>query len=497
MNSGRRVTAALWIFLLITGFGLAGRARQKPFWFDEIVTLKISEQTPGPAMWAAVTAGFDFTPPGIHMATRLSEQAFGRGPVTSRLPSILCGLVVLLCAFRVASRQGGVDAGFWAVFALSFSGVTLYFFEGRAYAMVLAGIMASWFCWQGLNVDPRFRMVKLAGLAGGLKLALASHVWAVVAPPCFAAGVLARAVRTGKMDWGALAASLFPLGLTVAYKPLIEASRRILWGGPIYNNSLPDGYLTVLGHLPNLVGMAVVVSAAGFLLYRQGKEAPAPEPQTLYLEDYIVAGLMIAAPAGIWLVTWLAHGSFMTRYALVAGLGIAFLFAQAMAAATRWVPQTSRALLVVVGVGLTVFNIRCGVLGFQWEEARPAVLEALADAAGDQPVVMANGLRFLEADLYADARTAKRLVFVADPEKALARVGTDGVDGTYWNGQSYLHLRGLLMRYDTLRRRGGEFYLVSERNDPLDWIGEELRRDGALVSPVRDGQFRVWRVLLR
>src|SRR5690242_6264763 len=84
------------LFLLIS-FLLLNRAARTPFGMDEIVTLRIAQCKIGLEMWQAITAGFDWNPPAISVAVRLTEMAFGRGHISSRLPSIIAGLTVLLC----------------------------------------------------------------------------------------------------------------------------------------------------------------------------------------------------------------------------------------------------------------------------------------------------------------------------------------------------------------------------------------------------------------
>src|ERR1039457_6330517 len=109
-------TASLWLLFLFIGLTLFSSAARKPFWFRSIFTLRLAQCHQGPEMWHALTAGVEFNPPGIYVATRWSEMVFGRGPMSSRLPSILSGLIVLFCAFQVASRRFGTSAGYWALF---------------------------------------------------------------------------------------------------------------------------------------------------------------------------------------------------------------------------------------------------------------------------------------------------------------------------------------------------------------------------------------------
>src|SRR5216684_3481138 len=108
----------LSLVLLIVAVSLAGQAARKPFWFDEILTLRVADCGPTLEMWRAMTAGFEYNPPGPYLATQVSEKLFGRGPISSRLYALVSGVVVLLGVFVVASRSGGTAAGFLALFLL-------------------------------------------------------------------------------------------------------------------------------------------------------------------------------------------------------------------------------------------------------------------------------------------------------------------------------------------------------------------------------------------
>ncbi len=350
MDPSRALTAVLWLFLFITAVGLAGKAAQTPFSSAEVLTLALAELPPGPQLWHEVATGPGLSPPAAALATRTSETWLGRGPVSSRLASIVCAIAVMLGVFRVAARQGGPDAGFAAIFALSFSGLMPHFAEARPYALVFAGAMGTWFCWQGLIAQPRFRKVKLAGVTAGMKLAIVSHASGLVLPVCFALGIVARGIRLRKVDWAALAATLAPLSLAVAYKPLLEAARRMPQSAA---GSLGEAYLHALGYLPLLAGGAGVAAGIVWFTCRAEHEGP----RHFCPEDYVVAASLLGAPVLLWKVSNALGLPWSPGQALLAGLGLAFLFGQAMAGAARRKPLTSRALLAGVGMGLVATHI--------------------------------------------------------------------------------------------------------------------------------------------
>lgn len=132
--------------LLVTAFVafLAFRAAAKPFWFDEILTLSVARQAFGLPMWEALTAGFEYNPPAVHLLTWVAETLMGQGQVTSRLPFILASIPACWGLFRFGSLSGGYRRGALAVLLFMLSGATEYFYEARPYALVLASTASRW-----------------------------------------------------------------------------------------------------------------------------------------------------------------------------------------------------------------------------------------------------------------------------------------------------------------------------------------------------------------
>lgn len=472
----------LCIVLILAGIVLFQRAATKPFWFDEIITLRIAQCPLGPQMWNAITSGIDFTPPAIHVATRLSELTFGRGPIFSRLPSIVSGLFVLFFAFQVSARAGGTAAGFWSLFLLCFSQVFVYFTEARGYALVMAGTMLAWFSWQGLIANTGRRWLGLFGISAGLSLALVSHMWSLVIPPCFVASAMARRLRGKAIDVSAVAAMIAPGILVLTYEPIVASARRLRFGGGMYfGTTLAQAYRTSLEHLPLLLIACVVVFAIDLLLpHREGSQPYSRPANKFLLGDGVLAACLVCAPAGIYVAAKLMHTAFMSRYALVAVLGSAFLLSQLLAflgARSRVGPYT---LPLILGVGLFVYAIHSVLAGWRVRNPLGPELTWLAQSRSNtEPIVLSSGLEFLQADYYAPAALASRLAYVADRDLAKQFVGTDGMDSTFVLGGKYLMLRGRVVSYAELRRNYRNFWLVSDSTFVLNWLSDKLRADGA------------------
>ncbi|MGA8596798.1 MAG: glycosyltransferase family 39 protein, partial [Bryobacteraceae bacterium] len=523
------------LVLIVVGLNLASRAAEKPFWFDEILTLRVARQPIGRPMWRAMTAGFEFNPPAIYVATQISEKLFGRGSVTSRLPAILAGIAVFFCAYCIAARTGGAVTGFWAMLFLAASGLMSYFYEARGYALVLAGTMLSWLSWQHLP-KARHRPIALAGIVVGLLVALASHMWAFVIPGCFVAGEITRWIRTGSRDPRSLAAIMAPLIVAFTYPPLVAATRGIHFGGPVYNNSLLLGYMLTLYKLPVLWVVCTIVLAAATLFSRNslassvelrsakgatrgtlwtelprrqtekelagssgaaeqahrtfGARCAQLRPETApvlreffngaAVEDTVLALSLAMAPVAIWAMTGVVHTNFMTRYCLIAGLGFAFMLAQFLASFSGWAHRAVTGLLMAVGLAFTGQTIHGVLVRDAWHTKSPltGIFASLGKfAKGDQPIVYSNGIDFLQADYYAPPALAKRFAYVADRQLEIKFTNTDGVDSAFLLGPPYLKLRGKIISYADLRGFQGGFWLVgasSPPNDVLNWIDQKL-----------------------
>jgi hypothetical protein len=495
-NAEGRTTTTVWMVLaLLLAFlalDLCGRAARKPFWFDEILTIRIAAQPAGAPMWQAMTAGFEFTPPAAYLVTRLVRQYLGTSELTVRLPEIVCGIVVWFCTFVIVNRRFGAAAGFGAVFLILASGASAFFIEARAYALVLAGVMLAWMSWQSREWRPG--ALSVAGIASGLALALAAHMWAIVAPACFLLSAAVRGWMRGKLDWPAVAAVIGPCAVAACYPALVAGSRSVLFAGPVYEWGLGEAYGFVLGFMPHLV-IGCLVVFLGCTSLRRDADSAAPS-RSLPADEAALALSLIAAPAAIFAVTSAMHSAFMTRYALVAAPALAVLLAQGFAFFESRHRLACHYLLLAMGGLVAADTVGVAVKG--WHLAAPAAdLRTVSRAAmPGERIVYTAGLRFLEADYYAPPEIAGRLAFVADRDLARQLVGTDGVDAAYVLGKRYFGLRGQVLSLDELASGTSSFLLVGAGDDPLDWLTGKLQSLGAELRAVNGAPPHVLRVTL-
>lgn len=490
---------SLAALLLLFGISYLVKAAQKPFWFDEILTLRVAQSPIGPEMWRAMTAGFDLNPPAIYVSTRLAEIAFGRGPVSSRLPSIVSAVFVLFCLFRVASRRGGTAAGFASMFFLSFCAYG-YFLEARPYALVLAGTMLAWLSWQYRCDSSGRRPLPLLGIFTGLTLVITAHMWGIIVPACFVVSALARKWFRKIGDAGALAAMVIPYVFVLPTAPLVRAARGIHFGGDVYNIPIDVAYSEMFGNVQLILILSAAALLIGLLFFPTQPVIESPDGHAgLSPEDVVLALCLLGAPAFIFLGTKLTHSPFMSRYAIISILGLAFLASQAWSFLAQYARGAGYAWLFLLGLGLAASDLRAirGIRPPTQDSVNPE-LSAISEIANNHdPIFYASGVAFLQADYYARPEVAARLGYVADRSLAIQIAGSDGVDAIYAKGRPWLHTRGRILTYPELKSSYHSFWLVDDPETSLNWLYEKLRADGAEIDALRIPKTRILHITQR
>jgi hypothetical protein len=251
-------------------------------------------------------------------------------------------------------------------------------------------------------------------------------------PPAGAEAVRAwQARRLRPLVWTALAAAAVPLAFCL---PLIRAARTYadhFWARP-GAASLAEFAAFLFGAA--LIPLGVLLAAAGVshLLRDPEKAVPAraEAPRFRPPADELAAVLLfLATPVLALLLAATVTGAFAPRYAISAAIGAGVLPAWLLAAAFR-----SRARPAVMAVcllsGFFVLRaahelrqaarkdaVRAGTIAFLSARTHPEL-----------PVLIADPHLFFELSHEAPATLRRRLFYFAEPELALARLGTATMD---------------------------------------------------------------------
>src|SRR5579862_1408613 len=180
------------------------RARAKPFWFDEILTLLEARQ---PTLSKSLHAlgDLDWMPPANHLTFYLTNKLVGSGEVAFRIPAMIAFWVFCICLYVFARRRVSIFFALMAMLLPYASVFRMYSYEARSYAIMLAFCGIALVSWQAA-AEGRLRPWSLVGLAAGLFGAIAFQYWSVLLYLPLASAEAYRSIRNRRIDWPVWAA---------------------------------------------------------------------------------------------------------------------------------------------------------------------------------------------------------------------------------------------------------------------------------------------------
>ena len=473
--------AALLAFSIVI---LARAAARLPFWYDESLTVRLSRlRLPG-ELWRALTAGFEFNPPLIYVATKLGRLLPGPETLTARLPGLLGYALLLGSLFVFLRRRIGPWFAVSAVGLLPLAEYTIrYAIEARAYMLLLGVTGCALVFWQQ-TAERRSPLAPIA-LTLATASALLLHVWAIVLPLALVVGELVEWARTRSIRWRvvwALAASAPVLGL---YPVLLRASRTVVFGGAAYEPTAAKLYAAFRSDVPRprVVAAALLAAAlAGWWGRRRGSSKP-PAARPFDAAEGAAILVLLVSPAIPYLYAAAASGAFMTRYAMFGVPAVISLLGGLLYTLGRGQRIAGQAAAAVTLAGVLVyFPGKVPTTGSQ-----SAIVESLAVAGRSLdpsvPLVLVNPVDVTPFDEQADEPIRRRAIFVADPDLALKHTRTNGIDLGYVRGEPYLKLRVRRVSYPALISEYRRLYLVGKWQ-ALSWLPQQLEADGWTLAEI-------------
>ena len=387
-------------------------AAWKPPWYDEYFTFHLARLPRIADLRTALARGTDLNPPLYYLAARASMALVGETILACRLPSLIGVWVMALAIYRFVSRRCPA-AYAWAALGLPLATVaSTYAYEGRTYGLVLGLSGIALVAWQEAAEAPGWRRgLALVGLAASLAAAVGSHYYSIMLLVPFGLGELARARGGRRFDLPMAVALILGAAPLTVLGPLIRRARAEssgFWARPGWLTG-PRFYSTLLAEaLPPLVALLILAA----LWPRKARDiVPSPGWPGPPTHETIAAAALAALPLLEVALAKLVTGAFTFRYALPSVIGIAVLFAFAMARAARggiaWGFATAAALLswFAAGEAGQVLSTRSSHLG---RAALYRDLEAI-DAEGSLPLVIADPVAFVPLASGAPEALAGRL----------------------------------------------------------------------------------------
>ncbi|MEO5821591.1 MAG: hypothetical protein ABIT71_13910 [Vicinamibacteraceae bacterium] len=484
----RRSTALAWLAVgLAIGFAtwrLAVVAAGVPLWYDELLTVRVSEVEGVANLWRAIGAGFDFTPPLIYVATKAAHAIHPADPLGARLPALAGFVLFAVGLVRWLTPRVGAWAAAAAVALTPLADYTVrYAVEARPYMLLLGVSMWALVCWQRLRDRPG--AAAAVGFWALLTCALLLHVWAGLLLMAMGAGELAAAVRSRAVRWRVaipMAAALPVLGI---HAMLLRGTKTMVFENAAYLPSTAKLTAALLSAVPRprvLAATLVVAAIAGWLARRKAHGAPTEAvagpalPHGLAADERVMLLACVLSPLVPFIYATIGRSPFMPRYALYSLLGVVCLSSdllRVLARPARHGPMAA-ALVALVGLGRYLPARTQPIVGTQ-----TSVADALAGAHGlpdGVPIVLVNPIDVLTFEMHASDAWLARSVFVADGALARAYTGTDAIDLGYIRGEPYLRLRSKRLEYGDLQHH--ERLLLVGKWQTLTWLPQRLRDDG-------------------
>jgi len=449
-------------------------ASQRPLWNDELYTLYIARLHSMTDVWEALSTGAEQLPPFFYLLTRASLALLGTNELSLRLPEVVGFWIMALCLFRFVSKCIPGPYGSLAMLFPLVTGAYYYATEARPYGLVLGFSGLALLCWQAATERDR-RPVWLAGLAASLAAAISCHYHAVFVLAALAFAEAVRSRTTRRLDvplWVALGLSVAPL---LAFLPLIRRAigySTTFWAKSRWM-SAPEFYYSLLAPAV-LPLMAFAVLSAAYPTMMSSQRRCASHASTPHAHEMAAAFGFLAIPIIAVTVSMLTTGAFTDRYALPAIIGCSLVVAFAAHESL-----SSRPATVTI---LTLFLCACFLsLGAKSFASATAIREAnvqatqflRAKAVGSLPIAVSDQHAFMSLLYYAPRDIGSRLIYLADPGKALSRLGHNSVEkGTLALLKPWFHLP--IEEYDPFLASGQEFFVFGDSGHFLNWLLPDL-----------------------
>lgn len=468
------LSAVYWLSV----FALSSR---KLLWNDELYTYYVARLPAWRDVWHALLAGGEQTPPLFYAITRGSIALFGLNPTALRLPEMIAFWAMGACIAVFVSRRSSPLFGVAAGVLPLVSGTFYYATEARPYALVLAFAALALVAWQSLAMGRR-RAVWWPVLVVALAAVVSCHYYGVFVVAALAAAEIVRTRVTRRLDalvWLAFVLAAVPL---VPQAPLLRtgaAYASTFWSPPQWVD-IPDFYYFLVSTMAVPLAAAAVCVGLYALLAPSERTADTPPPP-VYETAALVA--LMAIPLATVLAAKVATGAFTNRYAMSAIVGLAAMLPLGARRAARDTTATALILVVCCGAWFSFEQLRDVFEQTQAPITAASVsgsIDAIRSAPDAQlPVAVADPHTFTVLYHYAPPDVRQRLVYLADPARALRRLRSNSVERGMldlvgpWFGMPVRPYASFIDSHETFLVYGNFGALAF-----LNWLMPELQAEG-------------------
>jgi hypothetical protein len=398
---------------------------------------------------------------------------FGPTPFGLRLPSMVEFYIGSMAILVYVKRKASIAFAGLAVLMLWVAGPTLFFaVEARPYALIFASFACLLLSWDtAIRAHPRG--LALFGISISTLFMSAAHIFAPLTLFAFVVAEALRNWRLRKFDYALWAALLLPMLSMIIYIPLIRASSGVVFG-------VRASFGTMLRFFEGTLNAPAMLFAvlAALLVSQPTKDR---KIQPFLPEEFILLACLLLSP--ILLISLLIHrqAPFYDRYeiasqaAILAALSIFLAYHLRLTRAAAW---AASAMLLFFLVKDQVWHV------LRYPLAPNA--SVLASVEPQLPIVVGQGMVFMEMNHHEGPAVVSRLYFLKDTEASMRYVQTNFFE-TYEAPDDLkaagFPIPGKVEQYSSFVSQHRQFLLFGS---PQEWVFAKLRLEGASIAYLDD-----------
>ena len=467
-------TAAFTLLVVVAVWS----ALQKPFWFDEMITVLLSRLSPQ-QLWTALSNGTDSNPPMLHLLVRFLSKFIPSPELACRLPSIGYFTVLAPLLYWVAKPYLGREFAIAAAALPLVTFASTYIIEGRAYASTLAFSATSILLWREA-ISGRRRTISLVGLTLAIALAVSFQYTATLIISALVVGEAVRTVSRRRLDfpvWFAILLGGLPL---LFFRPLIAAVKPYMaafWS----RLTLPSTFTETRRALLQNKGIYLFVIALITVLLRRDATEESARPKMLIYKMPIYEKAawftLLCAPLEGYIQSKFT-GGFTIRYAIPMVLPFALLVAWICSRVSHGSCFVAL-VIVTVSTAVGVKNIRSSVASNpNFFHLFQSSLRAYLPSG--EKLLIGSPLAFPPMYYYSREPLRSRLAFITDPDLAAQILGENSPDITIQQLSKFSPMP--TYDYASFVRQHKPFALFLTNADLFSWIKIKLASDSIPIK---------------
>ncbi len=386
--------------MLIYFVGIGYLATIRPFWFDELFTLYIS-QTQSLTQVLELLGPMDPHPPVQYVLVMISHQLFGVNELTTRLPALVMLGVFMTVCYALARKYLNNQSALFAVLLIILSVSLKYGYEARPYAIVIGFTALTYWYWIKARESKKVFPIILAGLFSGLTVL--THFYAVLGFLPLYLYQLISVAKKEKGAWPLLISIGLGSGLLLTTLPILQSITVLSknnWAAPSLYDFLAAGlhfhwFIAILGIIGLWNFKALLISATDKI--KSSKELQA----VLLLVTLMLYGFLFS----------LISGAFHNRYVFATLLGSVTLGAMIF----YYLNNTQKILTLLCSIVIGTYIYTAEIITSPAKEQH--IIEknlTTFESNVSGPVVFAHYLDYLLYYHYSNPQLRDRLIYLID-----------------------------------------------------------------------------------